>query len=118
MNNCGKSKLAKDLESWAIKHAVAHTAVSKLLSILHVHHPHLLKDSRILLKTPTAATTKDRIKLVSGGSYYHFGLEACIQMCLMKVSQLSFIDIKKLNLQLNCDGIPFLKAVVINSGQY
>ena len=112
LSNCGENKLAKDLESWTIKHAISHTAVSELLSILHVHHPHLPKDARTLLKTPTTATTKDCIKLVSGGSYYHFGLEACIQMCLQKVSQLSFIDIKKLNLQINCDGIPLLSVIV------
>ena len=52
LSNCGKSKLAKDLESRAIKHAVSHTVLSELLSILHVQHPHLPKDARTLLKTP------------------------------------------------------------------
>lgn len=59
------------LGKWAVKFQIPHNAVNSLLDILHDYHPNIPKDARTLLKTPRHYDVKE----ISGGSYYHFGIE-------------------------------------------
>lgn len=56
--------LASALSHWATKFRVSSIALSALLSILRVHHPHLPKDGRTLLQTKTDYVVEN----LAGGS--------------------------------------------------
>ncbi|KAJ8044055.1 hypothetical protein HOLleu_11408 [Holothuria leucospilota] len=96
--------LVDELSNWSIEHNISHTALSGLLNILKGHHPELPRDPRTLLGT----TTSHDIKSISGGSYFHFGVQTGL---LSKVHLLKFLDpANEIHMQINIDGLPLFKS--------
>lgn len=96
-------KLAK----WSSHFNISHSAIHGLLTILHPYHPDLPKDPRTLLHTNTQYTITE----INGGSYYHFGIGACItKELMMENSPISVADIETVSLQINIDGLPLFKS--------
>lgn len=82
-----------------------HVAVNGLLKALHSVYPceNLPKDARTLLATPRVRNVN--IQDLSGGQYYHFGLENGLKDFLNKHS----VD-EEMQLQINIDGLPLHKS--------
>lgn len=66
-----KNALASNLQLWALKTNVAHSAVTELLHILAPLHPELPLDSRTLLQTPK----KLSIEKMKNGEFHYFGIQ-------------------------------------------
>ena len=104
-----EKNLSDELANWAVGSNISHSALSGLLCILRNYHPDLPKDARSILKTPRTETTVNSIISVSGGSYFHFGLETGLRQCFdQKPSLLPHCN--SITFQLCCDGIPLYKS--------
>ena len=104
------SELSDKLVKWAIKFNIPAVAVTFLLHILHVYHPHLPKDSRTLLKTKV---TYD-MKSIAGGNYFHFQLKEVLADIIKGLPQKLVNGVKKIFLQFNIDGLPLCKSSNLN----
>lgn len=100
--------LAHELGNWASKFNIPHNAIRDLLGVLHTYHPHLPKDPRTILNTPSQTKYEYEIKQINGGSYYHFGLVDCIRQELLKIGNAN--GILSLSIQINIDGLPLFKS--------
>ena len=96
---------------WASALCVSHGSLSGLLAILKTAQPDLPKDARILLSTPSSMETGDKIQELSGGSYYHFGIEKGIRACLEQ--NLGNRDIRSVKIQINVNGVSILSLIHI-----
>jgi len=102
------------LRNWAVKYSIRRNALSELLVILREHFPELPKDARTFLPTVNDVEM-GTVKLVSKGSYYHFGVENGI--CSVLESH-DFDQLKcasEVALQVNVDGLPLFKST---NGQF
>lgn len=97
--------LKPQLAQWACKFNIPHASLSELLHVLRKYHPHLPKDPRTLLGTQTNIVTKS----VSGGEYFHIGIEKGI-LSALKFEELSVIHGQTVTLQINIDGLPIFKS--------
>lgn len=107
------------LQEWAIKNQIRHSALKELLSILNCHFDSQLPlDPRTLCKTPSHSS--DKIRKISGGEYFHFGLLNAINEFLESLTDDQRNEITSILLKVNCDGIPLsLSRAQGNSfGQY
>jgi hypothetical protein len=96
--------LGDKLKNWSILHGVTMSAMQDLLGILHSYHSCLPSDARTLRGTPRTIELKN---FTQGGSYYHFGVKACID----KMYEAGLIDVShSLSLQFNIDGLPIFKS--------
>ena len=102
-NYCRSNDLADSLAKWSVDFKISVSAVGSLLSILRPYHNDLPKDSRTLLGTQR---TYD-IQTITGGEYYHFGIEFGI-LEHFKRNGLHFDS--KIELQCNIDGLPLFKS--------
>jgi len=105
--------LSDQLSNWALKFNICKEAITALLHILHRYHPGLPLDARTLLNTPDVSNYQ--IKLITGGSYYHFGVSHGLKKLFndgIVVSSAS-CDTRLLQLQVNVvnvDGLPIYKS--------
>lgn len=93
------------LRRWAIQFNVTHQALKGILSLIKQHYgdAQLPNDPRTLLKT--SHNTKQLIKLIQGGQYWHQGLEVCLRNCFKNLAEDLTIQIN-----INIDGIPIHKS--------
>jgi len=108
-DNCLYDGIVTVLCNWAVKYSVRRNAMSQLLVILREHFPELPKDARTFLPTVNDVEM-DTVKLVSKGSYYHFGVENGI--CSVLESH-DFDQLKcasEVSLQVDVDGLPLFKS--------
>ena len=102
--------ISKQLAVWKTGNpSVSHSALSSLLCILQPYFPALPKDARTLLKTPSSSLIVNDIQSVSGGSYFHFGIENEIKKILDR-SNFSTTPFTDIVLQCNSDGLPIFKS--------
>lgn len=96
-------KLKTHLREWGIKHQIKHTAMKDLVNILNTDMRIMLpEDPRTLLRTPKEVVIT---RIGNGGSYWHYGLEKCLQC--------AFTDLKEpktISLNINMDGLPIFKS--------
>lgn len=104
LENLKDKSLASSLAEWAVKNRITHSALNSLLSILKPMHNELPLDSRTLLNTPRSITTK----IVEPGSYFHFGLQKCIENLLCKHSSIETLN--RVEIFINIDGLPLSKS--------
>ena len=94
--------LCDDLAKWATVFRVSQSAVTALLKTLKRHDVEGLPASaRTLLKTPRDI----EVQQLTGGQYYHFGIEASIDYALLQCD----VNLEAggvLQLQINIDGLP------------
>ena len=88
-------------------------SLSALLDVLRTKHPDLPKDPRTLLGTVTTSDNRNDIRILSGGSYYHFGIAKGVQICLEQIPNLHTFE--SLSIQVNIDGVPVFKS---SNGQF
>jgi len=102
--------LADQLSNWVLTYNICKDAVTALLHMLHVHLPGLPLDARTLLKTPDSSNYK--IKTITGGSYYHFGVASGLKKLYDDgfVANSTASDTRLLELQVNVDGLPIYKS--------
>ena len=104
------ASLSEQLARWTTQFNIPGVAVSVLLKILAAYNvaKGLPLDSRTILKTKRSATTRS----VSGGEYYHFGLEHGLTRLLCNLSLSTFEQLTDtLNVNINMDGLPCFKSV-------
>lgn len=100
-------QLCTKLAEWAVNYQIPQTAVSSLLSVLRNYHPGIPMDARTLLKTPRQCNVKE----ISGGSYYHFGVEKSLVRILSTTENMDTLkDSTFISLQVNIDGLPLFKS--------
>ncbi|GAB1860701.1 DUF4218 domain-containing protein [Camponotus japonicus] len=91
------------LAIWATKHQISHTALRALLQRLkHSCFSKLSLDARSLLHTPR----KQEIRIVTPGTYYHFGLLNSLLHILTSVKD----NIDCVKISINVDGLPLSKS--------
>lgn len=100
------STLKIELGQWASKYNISHASLSELLVILQNDHPDLPKDPRTLLGTQTKVDTT----IVSGGEYYHVGIENGITSILNSRQKSLSSKYKTITLHVNIDGLPLFKS--------
>ena len=93
-----------ELREWALKFQIPLISLGELLKTLRKTNPSLPKDPRTLLKTQKYYTLND----ISGGQYYHFGIQKCIEDYLSNTVETSNDTV--LRLQVNVDGLPLFKS--------
>jgi len=93
-----------ELARWAVIHNITFMAVDELLKLCRFHLPHLQlpNSSKTLLKTPKAYA----IANISGGQYFHFGLE--LQLLHLLSSKRCTSNV--LEVMLGIDGLPISKS--------
>jgi len=94
------------LAEWVVKHGIPNTATSDLLKILKsCYDPTLPTDARTLMKTDTS-TSIIRLKDVTPGKYFHFGIANGIK------NNFSFNheSCSILKLVIGIDGLPLTKS--------
>lgn len=100
-------QLCTKLAEWAVNYQIPQTALSSLLSLLRNYHPDIPMDARTLLKTPSQCNVKE----ISGGSYYHFGVEKSLVRILSTTESMNTLkDSNFISLQVNIDGLPLFKS--------
>ena len=102
--------LSDKLSVWAVNHNIPKDALSDLLHLLNPHVPGLPLDARTLLKSANAS--KYNLKVITHGSYCHFGVLNGIKKLVddgLEISSGSD-DVKCLQLQVNVDGLPVYKS--------
>lgn len=98
----GPRTLRQDLAEWAAAGKIPRIQVTKLLHILHAHHPDLPLDSRTLLRTMRVVNSRE----VEPGRYYHFGLAKGLVKLLNCMDSVP----ERLSLHINFDGLPLTKS--------
>lgn len=95
----------QSLSYWSGKHLIRREALNDLLELLNETVPelNLPKDSRTVMKTSKTKTvvTNDNY----GGSYWHYGLEKALNICLTNIGQCP-----EISLNVNIDGLPLFKS--------
>ncbi|KAK9976997.1 hypothetical protein ABG768_018818 [Culter alburnus] len=93
------------LSDWAVRKQIPHSSLTELLKILCNKLPELglPKDSRTLLKTKSVV----EIKEVSGGTYFHAGIEHGL---LSHLTTSVHPMCQSVSLQVNIDGLPLYKS--------
>lgn len=114
-SNCSENEslcvdLSSHLAEWALQFNISHSALSALLDILKQCCPDLPKDPRTLLKTASTSEVEPMVKLVAGGSYYHFGLAKQIEAQLHGQIGVDVLDNSLISVQINVDGVPLFKS--------
>lgn len=99
------SSLNDELSCWVSTYNVSTNATNALLKILQKHHEHLPRDQRTLMKT----ITHYNIVSLSGGHYYHFGVEYSV-FNQLRNNLIILFNVKMVNLQINIDGLPLFKS--------
>ncbi len=94
------------LHDWAVTFNISQAAVTALLHILWLAGLEVPKDARTLLKTPE----ETQIKQISGGNYYHLGVEKGILASLRRNDNLTDSTVSKLSLNINVDGLPLFRS--------
>lgn len=99
-----EKKFIHNLTSWAVDEGIDREKFNKLLNILREHpcHSNLPKDARTLLRTPR----NTELVTLSGGAYYHFGIEKGIQNELQRITVIP----ASVELLINVDGLPISKS--------
>lgn len=101
-----RKTLPNDLAFWAVKKRISQEAIRELLALLTYHDvPALPKDPRTLMKTPRSI----KVKTISRGHYYHFGIYDSVRSAVIK-DDLPLFEDCVLELQLNIDGLPTTKS--------
>ena len=99
--------LNQQLAEWAVEFNITHTALGRLLHILHIHHPVLPLEPRTLLQSKRDILVT---QLLSGGLYYHVGiLNNVKRLYEAEPSAACFTD-ERLFIQFNVDGLPLHKS--------
>ena len=104
VNSESNISLNDGLREWAIEFNVTHSAVSKLLKLLHNFHAELPLDARTLLQTKS----KEIQKIADGAEFAYFGIRNTLTCLLEKETDLAEND--SLELVIHFDGIPVYKS--------
>ena len=107
--------LATELAEWGTRHAVTMNSLSDLLDILRKRFSNLPKDPRTLFKTATKSEIDLRMRVISSGAYYHFGLANGVEQQLSNKDYHVPHHIKFISIQINIDGVPLFKS---SGGQF
>ena len=102
--------LNHQLARWCVFFSVSSTTFTVLLKILAIYSvtKDLPTDSRTVLQTARSVSTRR----VSGGEYFHFGIEKCFSRLLCSLSDELFQRVGNvLEIILNTDGLPCYKSV-------
>ena len=100
--NTEEGTLADDLAFWVARHEVKQNCVTDLLVILRRHDVNgLPKCARTLMKTRRDIQVQE----MTGGQYYHFGIEASISYAV-RSSEAKVREGVQVQLQINIDGLP------------
>jgi hypothetical protein len=103
-SDSGEININKELSDWVLEFEVSSVAVDKLLKILHPIDPQLPLTCRTLLQR---GKCNDTIVSMPGGEYMHCG----ILTGLMNLKQqLLKFDQRKIQYQVNIDGLPLYKS--------
>lgn len=95
----------QSLAHWSGMHGIKREAFNDLLELLNenITELKLPKDSRTITKTPKAKTVVTRDNF--GGSYWHYGLEKALNVCLVNIEHSP-----EVLLNVNIDGLPLFKS--------
>jgi len=96
--NTTENSILEQLQIWAIDYEITQVALRELLFILKSKFPELPKDPRTVLGTPKEV----KIETISGGEYYHKGLQKKLEEELVNCNLCSGT---KVMLQINVDGM-------------
>ena len=92
------------MAQWSIEFGITENALSSLLKVLQNWFPELPNDSRTLRQTKLVMS----VDKISGGQYYHFGVESGIKS---SISNLIFSnDLNCISIQVNIDGLPLFRS--------
>ena len=104
-----------ELSTWATNYNVSHNSFKSLLKRINKYYDETMPiDPRTILKTPI---NKHEIKVIGGGSYFHFGIHNCAMQYYDKLSKLFNFQIKShdyLGMIINIDGLPITKSAKHN----
>lgn len=108
-DDCGSElNLSTELVSWMGSCNITHTAVDRLLHVLHAHHPELPLTCKTLLRqSGNLESVKVNIQNIPSGEYVHFG----ILTGLLLFREIILEDHNPTILyQVNIDGLPLFKS--------
>ncbi|XP_065641459.1 uncharacterized protein LOC124806840 [Hydra vulgaris] len=98
-----------NLAQWSIEFNITEKALSSLLKVLQNSFSELPNDPRTLRQTKSVMP----VDTISGGHYYHFGVESGIKSSISNL--IFFNDLNCLSIQVNIDGLPLFR---ISKGQF
>ncbi|XP_065660102.1 uncharacterized protein LOC136084017 isoform X1 [Hydra vulgaris] len=98
-----------NLAQWSIEFGITEKALSSLLKVLQNWFPELPNDSCTLRQTKLVMS----VDKISGGQYYHFGVESGIKSSISNL--IFFNDLNCISIQVNIDGLPLFRS---SNGQF
>jgi hypothetical protein len=96
--------IKESLCNWCSSYNISHSATSDLLQILRCAGLQLPKDPRSLLHTPNSI----QLQHISGGDYYHCGIENGIAILLQHHDLSNICD--KILINISIDGLPLFRS--------
>ena len=99
----GIEDLKEELAKWSVKFNITQVSLNHLLQILKPFFKDLPCDPRSLLSTPR----KYKIKTITNGSYFHFGIEKYIVRTIQSGYN---VQNNEVCISVNIDGVPLFKS--------
>ena len=106
--------IQEKLATWSTKNRLTKSSLDGLPGILRSEKLPLPKDARTLLQTPKSVGSEDKY----GGKCIYYGLENGISKILSQASAVVLSKLKKIELNINIDGVPLFKSSGMEFGQF